>query len=156
MDGSEGDASSSLTLTDATSADDGNSSQTLPGSTCGKKSRSTFEEVSAKRAAALEKLMKMDTSGWTEKKKQNHATSIETLTVKVAADKNKSEQQLKRSKTLASAPLRASPMKEDQTSMEQAWGLKPPNLFWRPTRKPKQNNTRAQTQTTTRRAEKDQ
>jgi hypothetical protein len=74
------------------------------------------------RAADLEKLKKMDVNGWTEKKleKDNHASSIELLTVKVVADASKLEQNaLKRSKTGvgvgSSAPVRASLMKEAET-----------------------------------------
>jgi hypothetical protein len=63
----------------------------------------------------------MDVRGWTDKKMDSHAASIDVLTAKVAADASKLEQNaLKRSKTaagaVAEAPVQALPMKEGETS----------------------------------------
>ena len=54
--------------------------------------------MSVMRAAELEKLMKVDTSGWTAKKIQIHEASIETLAAseKVAADKIMIKAELKK------------------------------------------------------------
>ena len=80
--------------------DDSQASSSLSGEQKGVRNRRSFVEMAQIRAADLEKLKKMDVSSWTQKKKDSCAASIELLTVKVAADATKLEQQaLKRSKT---------------------------------------------------------
>ncbi len=100
--------------------DDSQSSSSLSGEQKGGRARRSFEQMAEIRAADLERLKKMDVSGWTEKKKESHAASIEVLTAKVAADASKLGQNaMKRSKTgaaaAATAPVRASPMKDPET-----------------------------------------
>ncbi len=93
--------------------DDSQSLSSLSGKQKGGRSRRSFEQMAEIRAADLEKLKKMDVSCWTEKKKESHASSIEVLTAKFAADASKlGLNAMKRSKTgaaaAAAAPARAS------------------------------------------------
>jgi hypothetical protein len=102
-------------------SDDSQSSSSLSvGEQKGGRIRRSFEQMAETCAADLEKLKKMDVSSWTEKKRESHASSIELLALKVAADESTLEQNaLKRSKSGAgagaAAPVRSSPMKDAET-----------------------------------------
>ncbi len=81
-----------------------------------KRARKMFMEMAEFRKADLERLMKIDTSGWTDKRKATHQQTIDSLTSKVEADNDHQKKQaLKRSKSVSTATVRAPPMKEDET-----------------------------------------
>jgi hypothetical protein len=81
-----------------------------------KRSRKAFMEMAELRKADLEWWMKIDTSGWTDKRKATHQQTIDTRTSKVEADNDHQKKQaLKRSKSVSTATVRAPQMKEDET-----------------------------------------
>ena len=72
--------------------EDSQSSSSLSAEQKDARQRRTFEQMAATRAAELDKLKAMDVSSWTEKKRESHASSIEILSARVAADVAKLEQ----------------------------------------------------------------
>jgi hypothetical protein len=78
---SVGSASSSLDATAAT-----NDYQT-PASDKVKRTRKTLPEMAELHIAELETLKMIDTTGWSDKRRETHETKIEELVARVEADK---------------------------------------------------------------------
>jgi hypothetical protein len=76
----------------------------------------TFAEVSEKRRAGLEGLMRTDSSGCTDKEKAIQQQAIDALPLRVKIDNAHVEKQpLKRMKSASTETVRAPPMNEHET-----------------------------------------